>query len=182
MEEQNENVTATEEMDTKTPHIDETELKNKKYIDADDELFSISEYLVDNYSHNDEVDVRRIKFFYSDKPFKDGDRFEIGKVVKRSDIEKMVNENFDFIVLVYYKAWKELDEKNKLIQMDRILSSIEPETVENTKPSIKKEDVKEHKKTLNAFGAKEVIESSEMVDLAIYRIKQEEKEKKKQQG
>lgn len=158
-----------------TPTIDGDEWE---YNDADDELRVIARHISNNVPHNSSIEPGRIKFLYTRKPKKDGGRFIIGNLTPRSTMEKMVNNDYDFIVIVYYQVWKELDIKNKVIQLDKLLCG----TDVNEKEECKKRatDSREYTDNLNHFGPSDVLNSSEIVHMTTGRIIEEEKEKKRQ--
>lgn len=142
--------------------------------DADDELKPIADFIKQRTQHNEYISPERIKFLYGSKAVKSGGRYVTGVLKKRDDFEKSINDDFDFIIVVYYKLWKELDIENKTIQLDKIISGIDPE--KNTK---KTPDVSEFTGNMRFFGADTVLNSSEVVDMTVTRIVEEEKETKK---
>src|SRR5258708_3353638 len=153
----------------KTPTID----GSWTYQDADDELKPIAKFIAAKTSHNSEIDPNRIKFLYTTKVKKEGGRFGIGSLAMRSDIERLVNDEYDYILTIYYPVWKNLDSKNKAIQLDKILCGVElapgkdaAEVVVKKKPT----DSREYTENMKHFGEVEVLKSSEIVDLAVQRI------------
>ena len=105
----------------------------------------------------------------------------LASLVKRSEIEKMVNDEYDYIVTVFYDVWKDLDEKNKTIQLDKALCGIDMGTLEKPSLSKKTPDTREFNDNLRFYGAEKVLDSSEMVDLACQRVLEERKERKKEE-
>lgn len=89
----------------------------------------------------------------------------------------MVNDDFDYILFVHYKTWKELDLNHKVIQLDKILCGISID-IDN---KIKKNSVdsKEYINNLRYYGAETVLNSSEIIDMTVDRIIEEEKQQKK---
>jgi hypothetical protein len=151
---------------------------NLQYIEADDELLPIARWIKSNVDHNSEINPEKIKFLYTTKPKKDGGRYVLGNLMLRSEVEKMVNDDYDYILPIHYKSWKELDLENKIIQLDKILCGVEVDYLEG-KTKKKAIDSKEYINNLHFYGAEKVINSSEMVDMTIHRIVSEEKEDKK---
>lgn len=152
------------------------------YMDADDELKGIAEHIKKSTHHNSDIETERIKFLYCTlNPKKEGGRFVLTSLTKRSDIDKMVNDDYDYIITLFYDVWKDLDDKNKILQLDRALCGIDMGTLE--KPSLKKKspDTREFNDNLRHYGAEKVLDSSEMVDLACQRIIDERKERKKEE-
>jgi hypothetical protein len=150
------------------------------YMDADEELAIIANHVKNSTVHNADIETNRIKFLYSTlNPKKEGGRYVLTSLTKRSDIDKMVNDDYDYIITVYYDVWKDLDESNKIIQLDKALCGIDMGTLE--KPVLKKStpDTREYNDNLRFYGAEKVLDSSEMVDLACQRISEEKREKKK---
>ncbi len=152
------------------------------YDDANEELQPIAEFIKQKTIHNEYIMPGRIKFLYSSKLKKEGGRYTIGSLVKRDDMEKMINDDYDFIVFVSYKIWKELDVENKVIQLDKILSGIDTGTNETPKLTKKQADSKEFVSNMRFFGPEKVLNSSEAVHLACERIVEKEKEAKKNGG
>ncbi len=148
-----------------------------KYLDADEEMQQVANWIKANTFHNSEVKPERIKFLYTTVAKKDGGRYVLGTLQLRSDIEKMVNDSFDYIVSVHYKSWKELDISNKVIQLDKILCGISMGEGKTKKTSV---DSKEFINNLRHYGAEVVLQSSEIVDMTIDRIIEQEKLEKKQ--
>jgi len=149
------------------------------YFDADEELICISKYIKEKTTHNADIDPARIKYLYTDKMQKDGGRYTVGHLIIRSDLEKMVDDIYDYIIVVNYEIWKDLDNHNKIIQFDKILCGIDLGTLDS--PSLKKKatDSREYIDNLNFFGATSVLESSELVNLAAQRIVDKKKEDRK---
>lgn len=152
------------------------------YMDADDELSIIAKHIKDNTVHNSDIETQRIKFLYCTKsPKKEGGRFVLATLIKRSDIEKMVNDEYDYIITVFYDVWKDLDNKNKIIQLDRALCGIDMGTIDKPALGKKTPDTREFNDNLRYYGAETVLDSSEMVDLACQRVMDERREKKKEE-
>jgi len=152
------------------------------YMDADEELSLIAEHIKRNTVHNSDIETDRIKFLYSTlNPKKEGGRYILSSLTRRSDIDKMVNDEYDYIITVYYDVWKDLDDSNKIIQLDKALCGIDMGTLD--KPTLKKKpsDTREYNDNLKCYGAEVVLNSSEMVDLACQRIFDEKRELKKEE-
>ena len=149
-----------------------------KYIDADDELRPIADWIKSNADHNADIKPDRIKYLYSTNVKKDGGRYVLGTLSLRSEVEKMVNDDYDYILSVHYKAWKELDIENKVIQLDKVLCGVNIDLENKTKKlSV---DSKEYISNLRHYGPEKVLNSSETVDMTIERIVDEEKEERKE--
>jgi septum formation inhibitor-activating ATPase MinD len=71
-------------------------------MDADDELLEIAEFIKNNTQHNNEIKPKRVKYLYTTKAKKIGGKFAIGDLVLRSELDKLVNDEFDYILVVYY--------------------------------------------------------------------------------
>jgi hypothetical protein len=154
------------------------------YLDADEELSEIATYICNRVaSKKDRVDVDRIKFLYTSKPKKEGGRYVAGYLISRSEIERMVDDRYDYVVCVYYHAWKDYDAKTKVIQLDKILCGVNVEVgMEGRNVKKNQTDIREFQENVNYFGAGEVIVSSEVVNLAVEsaidRVKEEKKAQK----
>lgn len=149
------------------------------YFDADEELFPMAKFIKDRTDYNSYIEPDRIKFLYTDKLQKDGSRYTIGHLIVRSDLEKMVNDEFDFIAILSYNIWKELDVENKIIQLDKILCGIDMGTID--KPVVKKQatDSREYVQSLKYWGFDKVLNSSEIVHLAAERLVEQKKDETK---
>jgi len=147
-----------------------------RYMDADDELIEIAKFIRDNISHNDDINPERIKYLYTTKPKKDGGRYVAGVLGVRGDVEKMINDDYDYILIVHYKIWKSLDIVNKVIQLDKILCGVDAASEEAKKIQV---DSKEYLNNMRFFGAETVLKSSEIIDLGMTSIIEKEKEDKK---
>ena len=146
-----------------------------RYMDADDELVEIARFIRDKAGHNSDINPERIKYLYTTKAKKDGGRFISGTLSVRGDLEKMVNDEFDYILIVHYKIWKSLDIENKVIQLDKILCGVDVSTEEAKKSQV---DSKEYLANMNFFGADTVLKSSEVINLGMMSIVEKEKEEK----
>jgi hypothetical protein len=149
-------------------------------MDADDEMLSIASYIVKHNQHNEYVLPERIKFLYSPKPKKDGGRYSLFDLIKRSEIEKMVNDNFDFILTIFYDVWAKLEPEQKIIQLDKALCGIDMgdgEEIEKLKK--KSPDSKEYVSNMYFYGAEKVMRISEVIDLSCASAMEERKEKEK---
>lgn len=166
----------------KSPNFDH--LGDWSYQDADEELIPFAEFLSQKTSHNSEIDSSRIKFFYTTKVKKDGGRFILGNLSMRSDIERMVHNDYDYILCIYYPVWKDLDSKTKAIQLDKILCGVNLSPGKDPADIVVKKnptDVREYEHNMKHFGAEDVLKSSEIVNLATQRIMEEAAEQKKLQ-
>ena len=149
------------------------------YMDADDEILTIAKYIVKHNQHNEYVLPERINFLYSPKPKKDGGRYSLFDLIKRSEIEKMVNDEYDFILTIFYDVWAKLDPEQKIIQLDKALCGIDMGDGESEKIKKKSPDSKEYVSNMLFYGAEKVMRISEIVDLSCESALDERKEKEK---
>jgi len=156
-----------------TPEFD----KKIQMMDADDELLPVAEYIKTKTDHNSYIDPLRIKFLYTRKAKKEGGRYILGGLTLRDEMERMVNKDYDYIVSVYYPVWKDLDIENRIIQLDKIICGIDVSNEE--KPGKNQKDSREHVRNLKHYGIKKVIDSTEMVHLAIATAVEKQKEEDK---
>jgi len=147
------------------------------YLDADDEMQIIAEYVKKNNSHNEYIEPSRIKFLYSPKPKKDGGRFVLTEIFKRSDMEKMVNDQYDFIITAFYDVWKKMEPEQKVIILDKALCGIE--IVDDSKSKKRAPDSKEYLANMHFYGADKVMRISEVVDMACANAIEQRKENAK---
>lgn len=154
------------------------------YLDADEEMREIANYIVGKIASKERVEVDRIKFLYTSKPKKEGGRNVAGYLISRSDIERIVDDRYDYVICVYFHAWKDFDAKTKVIQLDKLMCGIDVEVDLNEKRNVKKNqtDIREFQENINYFGANEVITSSEIVDLAVASAIDHVKNEKKNRG
>lgn len=173
--------TAFAELDKiKTPNYDGAAPWN--YQDADDELSLIAKFIASKTSHESEIDPSRIKFFYTTKVKKDGGRFIIGTLSAIDEIQRMINDQYDYILCIYYPVWKDLDSKNKAIQLDKILCGVDlAPGKDQAEVVVKKKatDVREYVENMNHFGKEDVLNSSEIVNSAIESLLEKAAEDKK---
>ena len=146
------------------------------YIDANDEMQMIAQYIQKNNTHNSYIDPTRINFLYSPKPKKDGGRFILTEVFKRPEYEVATYDKFDFIITVFYDVWKNLDPENKVIVLDKALCGIE---VVEDKTKKKTPDSKEYLNNLHFYGADKVMRISEIIDMACSNAIEQRKENAK---
>lgn len=174
---------AFQELDKyKSPEFKKEDLGDWEFLDADDELRPIAEFIKQKSSHNSEIEPERIKYIYTSKPKKDGGRFTAGYLVLVDAMVKMINNNFDYIVAVYYPVWKDLDSKNKVIQLDKILCGIQIAPGKDMAEVVCKKrqvDSKEYTANMRHYGFDDVLRSSEMIDLATQRALEKELEEKR---
>lgn len=149
------------------------------YMDADDEMLMIARQIVKENQHNEYVLPERIKFLYSPKPKKDGGRYSLFDLIKRSEIEKMVNDDYDFILTIFYDVWSKLEPEQKVIQLDKALCGIDMGDGEAEKLKKKSPDSKEYVSNMLFYGAEKVMQISEIVDLSCASAMEERKEKEK---
>ena len=168
------NITATK-FKSLTPKIQDF----NGFEDADDELREIASYVKKTTTHNEYVEPDKVKFLYSSKPKKDGGRYVIHDLSKRSDMEKMIDDTYDFILTVFYDAWKDLGGEEKVILLDKALCGIDMGDMEDQKIGKKSPDSKEYVTNMMFYGADKVMKLSETVDLTCQRIMEEKKEESK---
>jgi len=151
------------------------------YMDADDEMHAISAFIKRRCAHNQDIEISRIKFLYSNKPKKDGGKFVAGYIIARSEIEQVVDDRYDYVICVFAPVWAGLDSKHKVIQLDKLLCGVNVEVDLQQQRKVKKNqtDVREFLNNVNYFGANEVMQSSEIVDLATVQAMEAIKEAKK---
>jgi hypothetical protein len=165
-----------------TPTLDES----ISFADADDEMKDIAGRVIADENHHQHIFLDKIKFLYTTKPKKEGGKFVIGSVIARSEMEMAVDNKYEHIICIYQPCWKDLDGKNKCIQMDKLLCAIAPLEDTNSNPKKQPIDVREYSQTLTYWGVDPVLNSSEVVHLAIQseqeRKKQEKRDKKEKNG
>lgn len=164
-----------------TPNLDNLQ-PDWEYFDADDELEEFTTYLAKHTGHHDDLEPKRIKYFYTTKIQKDGGRFVIGSLAARSTVERMLNDKYDYMLFIYYPVWKNLDTKNKAIQLDKLLCGVDikpgkdmAEIVAKKKPT----DSREYLDNMAYFGSEDVIKSSEIVSMGVEQILSDIAEQKK---
>ncbi len=151
----------------------------EKFEDADDEMQFIANHVKRTTQHNEHIEPNRIKFLYSNKPKKDGSSYSLFDIFKRSDMDKMINDSYDFILTIYYDVWKDLESEQKIMLLDKALCGIDMGDMENQKVGKNPYDSKEYKSNMRYFGADKVMKTSDIVDLACRRIIEEKKEQQK---
>ena len=149
------------------------------FVDADDELQEIASYVKKTTTHNEYVEPSKIKFLYSSKPKKEGGRYVISDLIKRSDMEKMIDDTYDFILTVFYDVWKDLDGEQKVILLDKAMCGIEMGISEEQKIGKKSPDSREYISNMMFYGPDTVLKISEIVDLTCHRVIEEKKERAK---
>ena len=149
------------------------------FVDADDELREIANYVKKTTTHNEYVEPAKVKFLYSSKPKKEGGRYVVSDLIKRSDMEKMIDDTFDFILTVFYDVWKDLDGEHKVILLDKALCGIEMGMDEEQKVGKKSPDSREFLSNMRFYGPDKVLKVSETVDLACQRVIEDKKERAK---
>lgn len=142
-----------------------------KYMDADDELLEIAKFIKNNTEHNSEIEPDRVKYLYTTKAKKVGGKFVLGDLVLRSELDKLVNDEFDYILVVYYQVWKTLEIEDKVIQLDKLLCGIKD-------GGKKKEQVDSREYTANLwhYQPDRVLRSTEKIALSVENIIDKEKE------
>lgn len=166
----------------KTPEFPIENFGNWEFQDADDELRAIAEFIKAKTPHNSEIEPERIKFLYTTKAKKDAGRYIAGYLIARSNMDKMVNDDYDYFLVVFHPAWKSLDSKQKAIQLDKILCGIEIAPGKDPSEVLfkkKQTDSREYTENMRHFGAEEVLKSSEIVDMACVQAIEKAKEKAK---
>lgn len=169
-----------EKLKNSTPVIKNLET----YMDADDEMLEIADYIRKHNQHNEYIEPSRIKFLYAPKPKKDGSRYILFDLHKRSDMDKMINNQFDFILTIFYDVWAILSGEQKIIQLDKALCGVDMNVNEEEAKSKKKApDSKEYVANMLMYGPKTVMEISTLVDMkcisAIEQRKEDAKNGKK---
>lgn len=151
------------------------------YMDADDEMNAIAAFIKRRCAHNKDIEISRIKFLYTNKPKKDGGKYVAGYIIARSEIERVVDDRYDYVICVFSPVWAGLDTKHKVIQLDKLLCGVNIEVDMHEERKVKKNqtDVREFLDNVRYFGANEVMQSSEIVDLATVQAMEAIKEAKK---
>lgn len=166
----------------KTPDFPKENFGDWEFQDADDELMNIAKFIKEKTPHNSEIEPDRIKYLYTKKAKKDSGRYTAGYLIARPNMEKTVNDKYDYFLVVYHPVWKNIDSKQKTIQLDKILCGIEIAPGKDLAEVVckkKSADSKEYTENMRHFGADEVLKSSEMFDLACVQAIEKEKEEAK---
>lgn len=166
-----------------TPNLDSLQ-PDWEYFEADDEIGEFTEYLAKHTGHHDDLEPKRIKYYYTTKIQKDGGRFVIGSLVARPTFERMLFDKYDYMLFIYYPVWKNLDAKNKAIQLDKLLCGIDIQPGKDmAEVNIKKKptDSREYLNNMAHFGSDDVIKSSEIVSMGVEQILKDIADKKKQE-
>lgn len=150
-----------------------------EFEDADDEMLFIANHIKRTTQHNEYIEPSRIKFLYVPKPKKEGSVYSLFDLYKRPNIEKTIDNSYDFILSVYYDVWKDLEPEQKIMMLDKALCGIDMGNMESQKVGKNPPDSKEYKSNLRYYGAEKVMNTSEIVDLACRRIMEEKKEQQK---
>ena len=145
------------------------------FLDADEEMQMIASYIKKHNQHNEYISPSRIKFLYSPKPKKDGGRFVLTDIFKRSNMEKMVNDQYDFIITAFYDVWSKLEPEQKVIILDKALCGIEIDEEED-KTKKKTPDSKEFLANMHYYGADKVMRISEIIDMSCTTAMEQRKE------
>ena len=145
-------------------------------MDADDELIPIAEYIVQTTIHNADIDPNRIKFLYTSNIKKSNGRYAAVQIFDRKPMEKMINDQYDFIITIAYDVWKELEGEQKIIQLDKALCGIDTGSID--KPDLKKKspDSNEFLDNLNHYTPKRVMDGTEIVHMTAQRVIADNKE------
>ncbi len=151
------------------------------FMDADEEMIEIANYIKAHNQHNEYIEPKRIKFLYSPKPKKDGARYVVFELFKRSDLDKMINDDYDFILTAFYDVWSKLTPEQKIIQLDKALCGIElgMNSEVEAKPKKKAPDSKEYVSNMLLYGPEKVMQISELVDMACQSAIEQRKEEAK---
>lgn len=167
-----------ENLKNTTPELPEF----KGYFEADEELRPIAQEIKKSSSYLNELEIGRIKFLYSSKPKKNGENYEIFNLFLRNEIDKTIDDSFDFVLTVYYDVWKQLDPERKVISLDKALCGIDYGTLESPKTKKKSPDCVEFKSNMRQYGAQNVINTSEIISLSCHTIIENKKEEKRQKA
>lgn len=153
----------------------------KEWMDADDELRDIANFIKKSSSYNMEVDVDRIKFLYTINGKKEGGRYTAGWLVVRSEMEKAIDDRYDFIICVYHPIWSLLDTVNKTIQLDKVMCGVKVDYKQDGSKKYGKtmQNSREYLNNLQFFGAEKVIQSSELVHQTGLQVEDAAKQQKK---
>lgn len=154
-----------------------------EFHDADEELAPIAEFIHKHTPHNSQIDPARIKFYYVSKPIKEGGRYIVGNLKAIGVFERDMISDFDYYILISYAIWKNLDSKNKAIQLDKVLCGVElAEGKDPAEVNVKKHptEIREYENNVKFFGADTVLNSSEIVHRAGEQIAEAEAEDRKQ--
>lgn len=153
-----------------------------EFADADDELNEICEFIKKHSPYNMNIDPERLKFLYTTNSKKEGGRFMIGSVIARSEMEKVIDDRFDYIVCLYQPVWKDLDSVNKVIQLDKLMCGINIDEKEDGSVKFKKTayDSREYTDNMRFFGAEQVMNSTDLVHQTATQVEELMKQAKKE--
>jgi hypothetical protein len=152
-----------------------------EFADADDELREICNFITEHSPYNENIDPERLKFLYTTSSKKEGGRYVIGSVIARSEMEKVIDDSFDYIICLYQPVWKDLDSVNKVIQLDKLMCGINIDEKEDGTVKYRKNtyDSREFTDNMRFFGAEKVMNSTDLVHQAATQVEELMKQAKK---
>jgi len=152
-----------------------------EFADADDELVEICDFILKHSPYNMNIDIERLKFLYTTNSKKEGGRYVMGSVIARSEMEKAIMNDFDYIICLYQPVWKDLDSVNKVIQLDKLMCGINIDEKEDGSVKFRKNtyDSREFTDNMRFFGAEKVMNSTDLVHQTATQIEEKMKEAKK---
>lgn len=162
---------------TITPDLD----ASIEFADADDELREICQFIINHSPYNTEIDPERLKFLYTTNSKKEGGRYVIGSLIVRSEMEKAIADNYDYIICLYQPVWKDLDSVNKVIQLDKLMCGINIDAKDDGSVKYRKNtyDSREFTDNMRFFGAEKVMNSTDLVHQTATQVEELMKQAKK---
>ena len=175
------NASAFAELDKiETPNFDAA--GEWEFQEADEELMAIADFIASKASNGHDIQPDRISYWYTNKVKKDGGKFILGSLTARDELERRKNNDFDYFLSVYYPVWKDLDSKNKAIQLHKILCGFNLTPGKDPAEVLVKKnptDTREYKENIDFFGAEDVLNSSNIINMAVTTILEKAAEDKK---
>lgn len=95
-----------------------------KFKEVDSEVIEIAKLLHNKPFYKKRINAGRIKLLYSTKNKGISRCLTVGSVSKCSELEKNINNSFDYIISINYQVWKLLTREDKTTQFDKLLFGI----------------------------------------------------------
>jgi len=132
--------------------------EGEKYAEAQD-AETIGKWLIENREHQKELKDAKIKYMYQEKLGKRGVNVVLGRARVQNELQRKVQPEVEFIMLISYECWQDLDPIHKLILVDHELCHMaKTYTDKGLKISSVPHDFEEFTVILNQYGDKAVLD------------------------
>lgn len=148
--------------------------EGEKYAEAEDATF-IASWLIKNRKWHEDLRDAKIKVLFKKDLGSRGSQVVLGRARVQDELQRTINPDVEFVLLVNWKYWGDLGSEHKVILVDHELCHMQKmQTEKGTKYSAIPHDLEEFVIILKTYGDKKVLDFHNLTGLMLQQKKDAE--------